>query len=233
MAQRSIGQERFGFAGRIRPASSLDELAKLIDWSPVAGLLDPIYSATKGEPAWPPLAMFKALLLSVWYDLSDVKLAEALDDRASFRRFCRFSGNEATPERTAFVRYRRLLVARGLDGSLFDAVTTQLKAKAIKVKAGTLVDATIIASASDDDADGRWVKHKGKAAVHGFKAHVGADATTALSRSFPSRRPMSTTDAPGRTHCPTIPERCSPTAPIAAPISAVRFGPRAEHHASF
>lgn len=180
MAQRSIGQERFGFAGHIRPASSLDELAKLIDWSPVAGLLDPIYSATKGEPAWPPLAMFKALLLSVWYDLSDVKLAEALDDRASFRRFCGFSGNEATPERTAFVRYRRLLVARGLDGSLFDAVTTQLKAKAIKVKAGTLVDATIIASASDDDADGRWVKHKGKAAVHGFKAHVGADATTAL-----------------------------------------------------
>ena len=29
------------------------------------------------------------------------------------------------------------------------------------------------------DAEGRWVKHKGKAAVHGFKAHVGADATTA------------------------------------------------------
>jgi IS5 family transposase len=25
--------------------------------------------------------MFKALLLAVWYDLSDVKLAEALDDR--------------------------------------------------------------------------------------------------------------------------------------------------------
>jgi IS5 family transposase len=26
----------------------------------------------------------------------------------------------------------------------------------------------------------RWVKHKGRAAVHGFKAHVGADANTAL-----------------------------------------------------
>jgi len=26
----------------------------------------------------------------------------------------------------------------------------------------------------------RWVKHKGKRAVHGFKAHVGADADTAL-----------------------------------------------------
>ena len=34
-------------------------------------------AAANGEPAWPPLALFKALLLSTWYDLSDVKLAEA------------------------------------------------------------------------------------------------------------------------------------------------------------
>ena len=60
--------------------------------------------------------MFKALLLATWHDLSDVKLAEALDDRASFRRFCGFARHEATPERTSFVRFRRLLVARGLDG---------------------------------------------------------------------------------------------------------------------
>jgi IS5 family transposase len=180
VAQRSIGQERFGFAGRERATSSLDALVSLIDWRPVAALLDPLYPAAKGEPAWPPLAMFKALLLSIWYDLSDVKLAEALDDRASFRRFCGFSANEATPERTAFVRFRGLLVAHKLDRTLFEAVTRQLKAKAVTVKTGTLVDATIIASASEDDDDGRWVKHKGKRAVHGFKAHVGADADTAL-----------------------------------------------------
>ncbi|WP_234907021.1 transposase [Rhizobium rhizogenes] len=28
------------------------------------------------------------MLLSIWYDLSDVKLAEALDGRGSFRRIC-------------------------------------------------------------------------------------------------------------------------------------------------
>lgn len=180
MAHRSIGQERFGFAGRAGASSTLDELGKLIDWMSVAAVLDPLYCAAKGEPAWPPLAMFKALLLSIWYDLSDVKLAEALDDRASFRRFCGFSANEATPERTAFVRYRRLLVVHKLDRSLFDIVTAQLKSKAVTVKTGTLVDATIIASASEDDEEARWVKHKGKRAVHGFKAHVGADADTAL-----------------------------------------------------
>lgn len=180
MAQRSIGQERFGFSGSERTTSSLDALVSLIDWHTVAVLLEPLYPASKGEPAWPPLAIFKALLLSIWYDLSDVKLAEALDDRASFRRFCGFSANEATPERTAFVRFRRLLVAHQLDRSLFETVTMQLKAKAVTVKTGTLVDATIIASASEDDDDARWVKHKGKRAVHGFKAHVGADADTAL-----------------------------------------------------
>lgn len=180
MAYRSIGQERLGFAVSSGIASSLDDLSRLIDWDRVAGILGQVHSSAKGEPAWPPLAMFRALLLSVWYDLSDVKLAEALDDRASFRTFCGFSRTEATPERTAFVRFRKALIAHQLDRLLFTTVTAQLKAKAITVKTGTLVDATIIRSASQGDGDARWVKHKGKPAVHGFKAHVGADADTAL-----------------------------------------------------
>ena len=142
--------------------------------------LGDISNAAKGEPGWPPLALFKAMVLAVGYDLSDVKLAEALEDRASFRRFCGFSGDEATPERTAFARFSKVLVARSLDKVLFDASTKQLRAKAIQVKTRTLVDASIIASASEDDGEARWVKHKGKRAVHGFKAHVGAGAETAL-----------------------------------------------------
>jgi transposase, IS5 family len=187
VTHRSIGQDRLGFASETRSASSLDGLLGLIDWDEFTALLGGIHANGKGEAAWPPLAMFKALLLSIWYDLSDVSrrrpqvnLAEALDDHASFRRFCGFSGTEATPERTAFVRFRKALIAHGLDRLLFETVTAQLKAKAITIKTGTLVDATIIASASEEDSDARWVKHKGKPAVHGFKAHVGADADTAL-----------------------------------------------------
>lgn len=114
--------------------------------------------------------MFKVLLLSVWYDLSDMKLAEALDDRASLPRFCGFSASEATSERTAFVRYRKALVAHALDRVPFGAVTAPLKVKAIEIKMGTLVDATIIASASEADAEGRWVKQKDRPAVRGFKS---------------------------------------------------------------
>ncbi len=180
MAHRLIGQETLRFSGTGSGLSSLDRLASLIDWIQIEVLLNDIHSATKGEPAWPPLALFKAMLIAVWYDLSDVKLAEALADRASFRRFCGFSPQEAIPERTAFVRLRKALTAWGRDKALFEAVTRQLKAKAISVKTGTLVDATIIAAAREGDADARWVKHKGRRAMHGFKAHVGADADTAL-----------------------------------------------------
>ena len=172
MAHRRIGQEKFGFVAYRGQHSTLDELAKVVGWGPVNQALGVISCAAKGEPAWPPLALFKAMLLSIWYDLSDVKLAEALDDRASFRRFCGFSASEPTPERTAFVRLRRALVERGLDKTLFEQITRKLKAKAIKVKTGTLVDATIIPSASEDDGDARWVKHRGKPAVHGFKLNA-------------------------------------------------------------
>ena len=177
MPRRQIGQEELFAADR---RSSLDDLLALLDWSQIAARLDVIHASAKGEAGWPPLAMFRALLLSVWYDLSDVKLAEALDDRASFRRFCGFARSEATPERTAFVRFRGELVRHGLDAALFEAVTAQLKAKAVRVKTGTIVDASVVASASEGDGEAAWSGHRARKAIHGYKAHVGADADTAL-----------------------------------------------------
>lgn len=109
MSRRRIGREKFGFAVDRGQHSSLDALAKLIDWVPIDQALGVISCSAKGEPAWPPMTLFKAMLLSIWYDLSDVKLAEALDDRGSFRRFCGFSVSEPRPERTALVRFRKAL----------------------------------------------------------------------------------------------------------------------------
>ncbi len=182
MARRQIGQEVFAFVADPIPhyRSSLDRLSGLIDWPSVDRHLVDIYTAAKGEPAWPPLALFRALLLATWYDLSDVRLAEALEDRASFRRFCGFAAHEPTPERTAFVRFRRELVEHSLDKVLFDEITHQLKARAITVKNGTLVDATVIASATHRDEEAAWAGHKRRKAIHGFKAHVAADPDTAV-----------------------------------------------------
>ncbi len=107
------------------------------------------------------MALFKALLIAVWHDLSDVKLTDALDDRASFRRFCGFGRHKATPERTAFVRFRRELVRRGLDERLFEIVTRQLAEQAITMRTGTLIGVTVISSATKG-AGGGGRSHAGQ-----------------------------------------------------------------------
>lgn len=185
MARRRIGQEQLWLGGRPgRRSSALDELEHLIDWIAIDGALIGVYAAPQGEPGWPPLALFKALLLAVWHDLSDVKLAEALEDRASFRRFCGFAADEPTPERTAFVRFRRELVAHGLDRVLFEAVVRQLDARGVVVKTGTLVDATLIASASlRHDSEARWAGHRRRQPVHGYKAHAATDKAGDIIRA--------------------------------------------------
>lgn len=78
------------------------------------------------------------------------------------------------------MRFRRVLTERSLDKALFDEVTRQLKAQAIAIKTGTLVDATAIASATYQDDEAAWAGHKRRKAINGFKAHVAADADTAL-----------------------------------------------------
>ncbi len=53
------------------------DLDGLIDWTKPDAMMANISSSTVGEQGWPPLCLFKALLLGRWYNLSDVKLAEA------------------------------------------------------------------------------------------------------------------------------------------------------------
>jgi IS5 family transposase len=178
MPRRRIGQETMFEAPAKR--SALDEIVGLIDWTPIDIRLAVIHASPRGEASWPPLAMFRALLLAVWHDLSDVKLAGSLDDRTSFRRFCGFARTEPTPERTAFVRFRKELVRHGLDEVLFEEITGQLKAQAVTVKTGTLVDATVVGSAGKGDGEAGWSGHRTRKSIHGYKAHVGADADTAL-----------------------------------------------------
>ena len=93
---------------------------------------------------------------------SETRLASLLDGLSGMLNWTEIAGllTEATPERTAFVRNLKALVGHSLDRLLFERVTAQLKAKAITVKTGMPVDATIIASASEEEGEARWVKHK-------------------------------------------------------------------------
>ncbi len=93
MSHRSVGQ--LSLADQLvkrRPGQNeaLARLAAMIKWRPIERVLAAVYSASEGRPSYPPLVMFKCLLLQQWYALSDPQLEEVLADRLSFRQL-RFS----------------------------------------------------------------------------------------------------------------------------------------------
>jgi len=183
MARRRIGQADRIARPEPRSGASLSELVALIGWPEIDRTLAGISASGKGGLGWPPLALFRALLLATWHDLLDGRLAEAVDNRASFRRFCGFAAHEPAPERTAFVRFRRERVRRGPDRTLVEAITRQLEAKGVTVRTATLVDATLIPPAGiGHDGQARWAGHRRRKPTHGDKAHVATGEGAGLVR---------------------------------------------------
>jgi IS5 family transposase len=194
MGQRRIGQG--SLAEALLPASAgsnrrLERIAGLIDWAPMERLLAPLRAPT-GRPGYPPLALFRALLLAQWYQLSDPGLEEALADRLSFRRFCGFGLDDGTPDETTLCRFRATLAERGLAAALFAELNRQLDARGLMLKAGTLIDATLIEAAvarppqsegevSTKDPEAGFTR-RGQRSFFGFKAHVAVDLGSDLIR---------------------------------------------------
>ena len=178
----------------------LEKIARLIDWSCLAALVEAVRPGDTGRPPYPPLAMFKALLLQQWYGLSDPGLEEALLDRVSFRRFCDLPLDGATPDETTLCRFRNDLKAAGLGEPLIAEVARQFEAAGLTVKSGTLIDATLVESAvrppppgttpkgvesrSLHDGDANWTRQgESRRLFFGYKVHVGVDLGSGLIRS--------------------------------------------------
>ena len=184
----------------------LDKIDQFIDWKHIEKLLKKKYKKTfsaDGRPAYPPVPMFKLLLLQRWYGLSDPGLEEALNDRISFIRFSGFSVSSPLPDHSTICRFRNAILELGLYEKLFEEINRQLESKGLLVREsnGAIVDATIIESSRrprkvmeimpedrkedktdipptvthSDDTDATWIK-KGKRPYYGYKAHVSVDA---------------------------------------------------------
>lgn len=194
MGQRRLGQA--SLAEALLPAGvgcnrRLERIAGLIDWAPLERLLAALRAPT-GRPGYPPLALFRALLLAQWYQLSDLGLEEALADRLSFRRFCGFGLDDGTPDETTLCRFRGTLAEHGLSEALFAEVNRQLDARGLILKAGTLIDATLVEAAvarppvsegevSTKDPEAGFTR-RGRKSFFGFKAHVAVDLGSDLVR---------------------------------------------------
>jgi IS5 family transposase len=187
--QLSLADALLSGRGSVSP---LDRLAGLVKWPPLEKLLAPLRDGGPGRPAWPPLVLFKALLLQSLYGLSDRELEEALCDRLSFRRFVGLSLEEAIPDFTVLNRFRNLLIEADLLEKLFGELDRQLEEAGVILKRGTMLDATLIEAVAvppsgerpSHDPDARFGGAKGKGGfTFGYKAHVGVDQGSGLIRS--------------------------------------------------
>lgn len=172
----------------------LEGIVELLDWSELTALLGALHAQETGRPPYPPLAMFRALLLQQWYGLSDPGLEEALADRLSFRRFCGLALDQSTPDETTLCRFRQALSRSGLAEPAFACVLRQLEGQGLVVKNGTLIDATLVkaqAARPDHDAgagakskvdgDADWTR-RGCKSFFGYKAHIAVDQGSGLIR---------------------------------------------------
>jgi transposase, IS5 family len=78
--------------------------------------------------------MFKATLLAPWYQLFDPALEEALSDRWSFRRFCGFALDDATPAETMLCRFRSDRAEAGAGAKLMVELDRQLGERRLLIK---------------------------------------------------------------------------------------------------
>lgn len=194
MALKRTGQ--LGFADAVLSGASggtLDRLAGLVRWYRFEKVLGKLRDGGPGRAAWPPLVLFKALLLGSLYGLSERELEEALADRLSFRRFAGLSYEEGVPDHSVLNRFRNELVAAGLFAVLFAELDKQLEAAGVMLKRGTMLDASVIETVSRPprgdgaatDPDAGFAKRTGKpGSVYGYKAHVGVDEGSGLIRSL-------------------------------------------------
>lgn len=179
-----------------RGEDGLLALSQLVDWERFEQLLRGIHAAKKGEASYPPLMMFKVLLLQRWHALSDPAMETALADRLSFMRFAGLSLEDATPDHTTIWRFRQALGAEGLLERLLGELNRQLDGQGLLVKQGTLIDASVVTSAarrprmeedkvSAVDGDARFgTTNERRRFVFGYKLHVAVDAGSGLVRTL-------------------------------------------------
>ena len=196
--QRKIGNHlpvEAALPPRIGRNPRLERLAALFDWERLGAVVQGIYAAPTGRPSYPPLMMVKVLLLQQWYAASDPEMAAALWDRLSFRWFVGLGLADEAPHYATISRFRQQLTTRGLAAALFAEVSRQLAAHGLVVKAGTLLDATLVqaqarrptgtaqpGAPSPTDPEAAWTG-RGAKAHFGYKVHLGVDAGSGLIRA--------------------------------------------------
>lgn len=173
---------------KTRKREFLEEMTRVVPWKDLTALIEPHYP--KGKTGRPPMGlevMLRVHLLQQWFGLSDPAMEEALHDVPLYREFAGLEGPmRRLPDESTILRFRHLLEKHKLGDAILATVNVILQRHGLLLKAGTVVDATLISApsstknaAGERDPEMHQTK-KGNQWYFGMKAHVGTDAESGL-----------------------------------------------------
>ncbi len=177
--------------------SRLSQISNIIVWTTIRLILDEMYdnkSEKGGRPNFDVIMMFKILILQKWYGLSDLEVERQMADRISFMAFLGFP--DPFPDSRTIWLFKQRMAESGKDKMVWAELQRQLDAMGLKVKRGTIQDATFIEAdpgsskkPRGDNAktrrsrDGTWAK-KGNERHFGYKLHQKTDMDYGLIREI-------------------------------------------------
>jgi len=193
MSQRSFASAEYAMKKkRTRRERFLAEMERIVPWSRLIAVIEPLYPKS-GRVGRPPIGVPKMLrmyCLQQWYGLADEALEDALYDSQALRDFVGIDlSRESVPDATTLLKFRRLLQDNDLTRTLFDEINAHLTEQGLLMRAGTIVDATIIAAPSSTKNEGKTrdpdmhQTKKGNQWFFGMKAHIGVDAESGIVHS--------------------------------------------------
>jgi transposase, IS5 family len=182
MKQMTFASLAWNAKGRTtRRERFLAEMNAVVPWARLTALIAPHYpKGTGGRPAMPLERMLRVYFMQQWFNLSDPQAEDALYDIEPMRRFAGIElAEDAIPDESTILHFRHLLEQHQLTEAIFAEVRSLLEEKKLLLKAGTIVDATIVSAptstknaAQERDPEMHQTK-KNKQWYFGMKVHVG------------------------------------------------------------
>jgi IS5 family transposase len=105
-------------------------------------------TSEEGARAYPPLMLFKCLMLQKWFRIpSDPDLENQITDRLSFKTFLGLSFSQPAPDHSTFSRFRSRLPKEAMD-AINSEILRQFEQQGLSINEGVAVDARLVKSAS-------------------------------------------------------------------------------------
>jgi len=187
MRQRTFAEVGFDVHRKLtRRDRFLAEMERIVPWDALMDIVKAKYpSGRRGRPPIGLDRMLRIHLLQQWFHFSDPEAEEALYDSHAMRRFVGIDlGREAAPDETTICRFRHFLERHGFGEAVFGVIGRHLAERGVKVRQGTIMDATIVKAPSSRknvqkarDPEMGTTK-KGGRYHFGMKAHIGVDSET-------------------------------------------------------